>query len=207
MNTTLNNPKAKIGPQGTWTITAARSSNDTPYSGTVQILPMGKIYSISWLTTLGDYSGLAFFEDDRLFAACGPDNTYGVSLYKINGDGTLDCRWITPSNKGAIDTEKAVGGTPNELEGSYQVRGTISNLGDYEGTLNISKLSDTYQILWSMGVEYQGVGLRVGDWLVVGWGEGNVYCLDYKIQGDLAQGRWAYLGKSTLGVETLQRIC
>jgi len=206
VNIVANNPKAKTGPEGTWTITAARTTDETPYSGTVQIHPMGKIYTVSWLTTLGDYSGLAFFEDGHLFAGCGPNRTYGVTLYKINGDGTLDGTWIMPSSNGVLDTEKAVGNTPGQLEGTYQISGTISKMRNYEGTLNIRQLNDIYQLSWSMGSEYQGVGLRVGDWLITSWGEGKVFCIDYEVQSDIANGRWAYVDDSVMGVENLYRI-
>ena len=198
---------------GTWTITAARTSSQTPYSGTVQIHPMGKIYSISWLTTLGDYSGLGFFEDGYLLAGTSNNENYGLTIYTINGDGTLDGRWTTPASKGTIYTEKAVGGTAAQVEGIYQIAGTMTKIagtmtnGNYEGTLDIRQLNDTYQVFWSTGINYQGVGLVLCNKLVITWGELPIYCLGYKIQDDKAFGRWAYPDLPDLGEENLLKIC
>lgn len=200
-------PKVKTDPAGTWTIVSGQTTNETPYSGTVQIHPMGKIYTVSWLTSVGDYSGLAFFEDCYLFAGCAFDDNYGVTLYKINPDGTLDGKWIMPSNKGVINFEKAVNGTPGQLEGTYQVSSSSLNTEIYQGELNIRQLDATYQVTWSVGTEYQGVGLRANDWLIVCWGSGNPFSMVYEVHGYKARGRWARLGKSSLGEETLENIC
>ena len=207
MKTPASNPLTK-SPAGTWTIVTAKTIENIAYSGTVQVHPNRNIYIVSWLTTAGDYSGLAFFEDGHLLAACNPEESYGVSVYTINGDGTLDGKWTTPLNKGIVDNENAVGGTPDQLEGTYQVKGTITTRNaSYEGTLNIRQENDIYKTIWSVGIDYRGVGLRVGNKLVVGWGEGTVFCLDYEIKDGRAQGRWANMNKSGLGVEIWQKIC
>lgn len=207
MRTPASNPLTK-NPAGTWTILTAKTLEEATYTGTVQIHPNGKVYIVSWLTTAGDYSGLAFFEDGHLFAACNPEETYGVSLYTINGDGTLDGKWTTPSSKGAVDTEKAIGGTPDRLEGTYQVVGNITaNNSKYEGSLDIRQENDVYKIIWSVGIDYRGVGLRVDNKLVVGWGDGTVFCLDYEIKDGRAQGRWVNTNKPGFGVEIWQKIC
>lgn len=206
MNTPAPTPLTK-SPAGTWTILTAKTTEEAPYSGTVQIHPMGKIYTVSWLTTLGDYSGLAFFEDGHLFVGCSLTDAYGITVYTINNDGTLDGKWTTPSSRGVVDAERAVGVTPGELEGTYQISGNITMIGKYEGTLDIRRLDDCYELFWSVGAQYKGAGFRVGDKLVVAWGEENVYCLDYEIDGNEAQGRWVNVGKPGLGMETLQKIC
>lgn len=206
MNTPARTPLTK-SPAGTWTILTAKTTEEAPYSGTVQIHPMGKIYTVSWLTTLGDYSGLAFFEDGHLFVGCSLTDAYGITVYTINNDGTLDGQWTTPSSRGAVSIERAVGGTPGELEGSYQITDTIVGVGNYEGTLDIRGLNDFYEVFWSLGVEYKGAGFRVGDKLFVTWGAENVRCLAYEIDDTKAQGRWVNVGESALGMETLQKIC
>lgn len=207
MQALTNLPKTNINPEGTWTIAGAKTLNGTPYSGTVQIQPMGKIYTMSWLTTLGDYSGMAFLEDNYLFAGCGFDESYGVTLYKINPDGTLDGKWTVPLNKGAVDWEKAINDTPGELEGSYQINGFSAKIGSYEGTLNIRQLGDTYEVSWSVGVEYKGIGLRVNDWLIVCWGAGDLFSFVYEIKGKKAQGRWAVIEQTEIAEEVLEKIC
>ena len=128
-----NISQVKTSPAGTWTIASAKSTSGTPYSGTVQIHPMGQIYTMSWLTTIGDYCGLAFVEDGYIFAGCAFDDSYGVTLYKINPDGTLDGKWISPSNQAVISSETAVNGTPGQLEGTYKINGTSLKAGNYQG--------------------------------------------------------------------------
>lgn len=202
-----NISQVKTSPAGTWTIASAKSTSGTPYSGTVQIHPMGKIYTMSWLTTIGDYCGLAFVEDNYIFAGCAFDNNYGVTLYKINPDGTLDGKWISASNPGAINSEQAVNGIPGQLEGTYKIKGMGLKNDNYQGNLTIIQLDETYEVTWSVGSEYQGVGLRVNDWLIACWGLGNQFALAYELQGYKAQGRWARFGKSPLGEEILEKIC
>lgn len=207
MNTPANTPKAKTTPEGTWTIATAKTLNGATYSGTVQIQPMGQIYTVSWLTSLGDFAGLAFFQDGYLFAGCGFDESYGVTLYQINNDGTLDGKWTTPANKGAIDWEKAINETPNGVEGFYKIRGNSSKIGSYEGNLNLSQSNGSYQLAWFVGTEYRGVGLRAEDWLITSWGEGDVFCLCYEIQGSKAKGRWSVSNQVGIGEEILEKIC
>ncbi|MFB2838578.1 hypothetical protein [Floridanema evergladense] len=207
MNTTTATNPHKTSPVGTWTITAAKTTDETPYFGTVQIHQMGEIYSMSWLTTLGDYPGIAFFENGNLYAACSADAAYGVSLYQINSDGTLDGKWATGYCTGIVETEKAVGGTPNQVAGTYNVQGTFKNTSIYEGVLQVTSLGEIYQVSWLVGHEYKGVGLQVNDQLIVAWGEGTVFGLHYQIEGDRATGNWAMRESTTLGTESLYRIC
>lgn len=208
MHALANIPKMKIGPEGTWTIATGKTIDERPYSGTVQIYPMGKIYTVAWLTTLGDYSGLAFFEDGYLFAGGSMEQSYGIALYKINQDGTLDGKWMTSSSRGSVDWERAVNGTPGKLEGSYNISGfSRTSGGNYQGKLDIRQLGETYQVTWLTGTEYQGIGLRMGDWLLACWGEGDVFSHAYKIQGNRAQGRWGHAEQSATGEEVLDRIC
>lgn len=208
MHALANLPKMKIGPEGTWTIATGKTIDNRSYSGTAQIHPMGKIYTVAWLTTLGDYSGLAFFEDDYLFAGGSMEQGYGIALYKINQDGTLDGKWVTSSSRGLVDWERAVNGTPGKLEGSYEISGFSTKSGrNYQGKLDIRQLGETYQVTWLGKTEYQGIGLRMGDWLFACWGEGKTYSHAYKIQGNRAQGYWAYGEQSATGEEVLERIC
>lgn len=207
MNPLLKMPEVQTNPAGTWTITAAQTIDEQSYAGTVQIHPMGQIYTVSWLTTVGDYSGLAFFEEGHLFAGCSSSAAYGITIYQIHPDGTLDGKWTTPSNHGVIDFEKAFNGIPGQIEGSYKITGSSVKIGNYQGKLNIRQFDDIYRLSWSVGHEYQGIGLRVGDWLVTTWGVGEVFILAYEIQGNRANGRWAASSQSAIGKEKLEKIC
>jgi hypothetical protein len=201
-------PATKI--DGTWRIAEARSGDGKNYTGTVVIQSVGQIHTLFWQTSTGNRSGIAFFEDGRLFVGWGTDEETGsgIVIYKIAQDGTLDGKWTASYTAGEIGTEKATGGTPGKIEGDYQVTGTNpGSSGRYRGVLNIRKTGETYQLSWAAGTSFRGVGVRSGDWLVVGWGQNSTRfgVTDYAINGDKANGRWASFNQPSLGVENLVR--
>ncbi|MBE9128386.1 MULTISPECIES: CHAT domain-containing protein [unclassified Coleofasciculus] len=201
--------QATANVEGTWNITEAKTTDGRNYTGTVTIQPIGQIYSLSWQTSAGNQLGLAFLENDRLFVAWGSDEAsgYGLGVYKIGGDGNLDGRWTYSKAGGEIGTEIATGGRPDQIEGNYQVTGTNpGSEGQYKGNLNIRKTGDTYQLAWTVGATYRGVGIRSGDWLLVSWGQSSQFgVVDYTISGDKAKGRLAIVNQSSLGIENLVR--
>lgn len=199
--------------EGTWEIRDARTPDNKRYSGTVEIevaRDTNNLYNVSWATSAGDYTGLGFLEGDRLLVGYGlNEEIYGVVLYKINQDGTLEGRWTYSQAGGAVGTEKASGGIRRKLEGEYRIEGTDPGRPDskYNGLLRINKVKNIYQVSWI--VENQvllGVGLQVDDWLIVGWGQGtNFAVMDYKIERDRVRGRSAMSGQENLGREELRR--
>jgi hypothetical protein len=58
-------------------------------------------------------------------------------------------------------------------------------------------------------VEFHGIGLRHGDWLVVGWSstknQSGFGVIDYALEGNSAQGRWTAFGTDKLTFEILER--
>jgi hypothetical protein len=99
----------------------------------------------------------------------------GVAAYQI-GDGLLDGVWTfnNPELAGKLGTERAVGGTPGQLPGLYEV--TIWDpQGDeiFRGTLRVTATEATYHLTWEgrnpAGKEarYEGQGVRLGDVLAV----------------------------------------
>ncbi|NEQ28759.1 MAG: tetratricopeptide repeat protein, partial [Microcoleus sp. SIO2G3] len=201
--------QADVNIEGTWTITEAKTLEGRNYSGTVAIQPIGQIYGLSWQTSARKQLGVAFFEDGHLFAGWSTDEaaTYGLVVYKIGKNGTLNGKWVYPNNGVEIGTETATGGKPNQIEGDYQVTGkNPDGVGEYNGVLNIRKTGDTYDVIWNVGTSYRGVGIRSGDWLVVSWGEhGQFGVADYVINGDTLSGRSALFNQSSLDVENLVR--
>ena len=205
--------------EGSWTITEAKTPNDDEYGGTLDISAAAgeaeNLYELSWETSAGSYSGLGFLEGDRLLVGYGlTQQIYGVALYRINGDGTLDGKWTFSRGNGEVGTEKATGGNSNRVEGEYRVGGSDPGSTDpedpdssYNGSLTIRRVRDTYQVSWKVDNQiYLGVGLRTGDWLVVGWGPGDGFAvMDYRIDDNKANGRWAISGDADLGVEKLTR--
>ena len=194
---------------GTWKITNGQTLDGKSYTGTVRIASIGKVYELQWKTSAGNYLGLGLADGNRLCTGWGGKN-FGVVLYKINADGTLSGRWTIPGANEAEGTEEASGGTPNELEGEYSVKGTNpGGQGGYEGKLRIRKTGETYQLKWTLpgGQSYAGVGLRVGDSLHVGWGTGKdpYAVISYTFNGAAADGIWTIAGSEKTAKESLAK--
>lgn len=197
--------------EGRWKISEGKAPNGDKYTGTTEIEAISSsdanLYSVSWNTSEGEFSGLAFLEDDRLFVGWAPQGkTYGVAVYRINSDGTLDGKWTYSGGRGQIGEETATGGRSGKLEGNYEVAGRDSG-GEYNGSLRIRREDDIYELTWTVDrTTYRGVGLRSGDWLAVGWGPQDEFGVsDYRIRDSEANGRWAIPGESDLGVDNLTR--
>ncbi|WP_017717954.1 hypothetical protein [Kamptonema formosum] len=198
--------------EGSWKISEGKAPNGDRYTGTADIQAISRssdanLYSVSWNTSEGEFSGLAFLEDDRLFVGWAPQGkTYGVAVYRINSDGTLDGKWTYSGGRGQIGEETATGGRSGRVEGNYEVKGRDSG-GEYNGSLRIRRSDDTYELTWTVDrTTYRGVGLRSGDWLAVGWGPQDDFGVtDYRIRDSEANGRWAIPGESDLGVDNLTR--
>lgn len=194
---------------GTWRITDAQTLNGRSYSGSVRIASIGAVYELQWDTSAGRYRGLGLADGDKLCTGWGGKN-FGVVLYKINGDGTLKGRWTIPGANEAEGTEQATGGTPGQLEGEYDIKGSNPDgRGGYAGKLRISQTGDTYQLRWTIpgSRTYYGVGLKVGDSLHVGWSTGsNTYAIiSYAFTGGMAEGIWTVGGSSRTAKENLAR--
>lgn len=194
---------------GTWKISNAQTLTGRRYSGSVRIASLGGVYEVQWDTTAGKYRGLGLADGERLCTGWG-GKTFGVVLYKIHDDGTLDGRWTIPGANEAEGTEVASGGKPGQLEGSYRITGTNpGGKGGYTGELTIRKTGDTYQLKWTIpgSRPYYGVGLKVGDSLHVGWGVGSetyaVISYDFKNGG--AEGVWTVGGSRKTAKEDLSK--
>lgn len=195
---------------GKWSITEGETPNGREYTGTLDVQAIGStgnLYKVSWNTSQGNYSGLGFYEEGRLLVGYGlEEGIHGVALYRIEDDGTLDGQWTLSTANGEVGTETARGGRGNRLEGEYQITSTDPGQdSSFTGSLRINELRDTYQVVWKVDDQtYRGVGLRSGDWLVVGWGPGDDFAVsEYEFDGNKATARWAVSGSGNLGVEKI----
>ncbi|MDX2212880.1 MAG: hypothetical protein SFY66_06285 [Oculatellaceae cyanobacterium bins.114] len=193
---------------GVWNISEARGIDGTSYNGSVNIQPLGEVYRFTWDSSLGTYDGTGFLVDDQLFVGSGTDSgTYGVAIYRIQANGTLEGRWTLPSSEGRLGTETATKSN-GDLAGTYQIEGTNpGNDGGYDGTLEVRQTGETYQLTWRVASDvYTGVGLRSGDWLAVSWGDsGGFGVMAFAIADNTMSGRWAVPDETQLGVENLVR--
>ncbi len=172
---------------------------------------MGQTYLVLWLTTAGSFTGLGFVRDGHLLTGWAVGAMYWTMLYKINGDGTLDGEWVSSSmaNLGAMGWDKVTDGVPGQLEGVYQRQGVLPGTNNrYRTTLTIRTVGQTYHLFGSPRDALQGIGVRVNDWLIVSWGYSEAYgVMDYALEGDKIEGRWAIRSQGILARETLLKVC
>lgn len=90
------------------------------------------------------------------------------------------------------------------IEGEYAIQGTNPDGSSYEGSLSITSLGeDKYELKWSAGNDYQGIGFLRGETLAVGWGSASCTVAAYDVQSDGSlQGEWALVGQPAVGAET-----
>ena len=193
---------------GNYTITSAQNPGQaTGYKGKVQIEKKADVYRLQWTTTgVPPYQGVALPTADGLGVVWGRGHEYGVVIYTISG-GSLHGAWaISDSDK--IGTEDLTG--PATLGGVYSIARAVTPKGrSYTGQVTITPTGGTYAVAWKLaeGSGYEGVGIKDGDQLIVGWGtagkESGV--IDYKLRGGGLVGTWAIPGGTALGQETLGR--
>lgn len=97
---------------------------------------------------------------------------------------------------------------PPVREGEYAVKGTNpGGNGNYAGTLSMKKKGDVYEMQWSVGTNYSGVGIQHGNVLSVGWGttgHSGYGVVSYHIAADGSlTGQWATAKADGMGTETL----
>ncbi len=208
-------PPLFSGPGGRWQIREAANFAGEAYGGTldIQVLNNGLV-NLAWVDKQNQavQVGLGFVQDGHLLAAWSTIPSYGCNMYKIQPNGTLEARWSSAKDNGRVFTEVARGGTPGKLEGKYTMRGDANDGsgGQYSGSMSIARYGETYYIGWSVNdtQPYYGIGLRHGDYLVVGWSGSSTKgfgVVDYKLEDNLARGRWTMMGQSKLSFENIER--
>jgi hypothetical protein len=196
---------------GNYKITSSSNPDGGSYQGMVRISGLGDAYRIVWTTGANQsYEGVGIQMGDALAVGWGTGSgKNGVVAYRING-GTLSGRWTLSDMRGAIGTEE-LAGSP-DVRGAYRiVRSTVPGAGGkgYAGSVTITPNGDVYTVVWKLasGESYNGVGVRQGDLLVVGWGisQDSVGVVSYRQQGAALHGIWALPGGRRLGTEVLTR--
>lgn len=191
---------------GSWKIIKSFNLNGGTYEGGVKFTKKGSGYHLQWHTNGGSYEGVALKNGKNLFVGWGSGN-YGMVAYKINKDGTLSGEWLAAKSRGNVGTEDLTGGVANKLAGTYQVKGQMNEKG-YQGGLIIKKTGNVYQLEWINELAGQrGVAIKVGDYLVAGWGSGATFgVVNYTINGNQMLGRWTIGAADREGIENLQKI-
>ncbi|WP_437282399.1 serine/threonine-protein kinase [Sorangium sp. So ce375] len=186
---------------GTYDIVSSRNpGGQGSYTGNVLLSRSGDTYRIAWIITKGaGYEGLAFVQGQTLAVGWASGGPYGAAAYRIDG-GRLHGQWIAADRPGQVMAEELEG--PEGLIGSYRIVG-----GARKGTVVIAPAGETYAVTWALSTgALKGVGIRSGDQLVVGWSPSQqVGVVSYAIGGRQLAGRWATLGGTLEGTETLVR--
>lgn len=189
---------------GTWKISNAKAPNGSTYQGTVEISKLRNAHLLSWQTTAGNYSGVGIAKGSAIYTGYGINIDYGVVVYELKADGSLDGVWSTNKSAGMTGTEKVAGG--KALNGTYDILGTNAGSNSpYRGSLTIKKTGTVYSLQWKVGSAiYNGVGILEGNTLAVGWGFGAAFgVVRYHVNGGTAKGVWAMGGGNTTGIEDL----
>lgn len=94
-----------------------------------------------------------------------------------------------------------------DLAGSYAVAGTNADGSAYDGALRVSRRGALYQFSWATGNDYEGVGVRRGDVVAVGWGGEGCGVAVYGVRraGSELDGVWAFYGQEATGTERALR--
>jgi len=185
---------------------AGTSPGGAEYGGKVFIKPLeSPLYTLAWdLGSGGSYTGTGVFEDGILAAAYGGGKPYGLVVYQVRG-GKLKGRWLVGGQAG-VGEESLEG--PEGLEGTYTITAGKNTSGKpYGGKVAIAKNGETYTVKWTLPNEsYSGVGILVGNTMVVGWGQDDGFgVVIYGQDGGNFKGKWASANDTKLGSETLTK--
>lgn len=193
---------------GRWTISESATLDGGQYTGTVAFSERDGIFTVQWRTDTGNYPGLGIRKGNNLFVGWGSEDV-GVVVYEIAENGILQGEWAFPGG-GGVGTERA---SPqqnaNQLAGRYSVAGANPDgVAQYTGSLLIEQNGDVYQLTWGGNAgPANGVGIRVGDYLVVGYGApvGGNGVIHYDFTANAATGRWTIDNADGIATENLSK--
>ncbi|MHB8628813.1 MAG: WD40 repeat domain-containing protein [Aggregatilineales bacterium] len=170
------------------------------YQGTLAVTQTGATYQFSWTTSGAAVEGIGIQHGN--IVAVGYGVGCGLTAYVIRPDGSLDGQWGVVGQQ-QIGTERAARNDSfTTLEGSYNVTGTLQNGTAYKGTATIEKTGSTYQVTWTTGNPYVGVGIVRGNVLGVGFGAQGCGIAVYQGQADGSlDGQWGLIGQQQTGAE------
>lgn len=180
------------------------------YTGTVDLSPKGMAIAMHWKLNTGDaYPGVAVAHRKFLGAAYGGGETFGVSVIKLEEDGTLSSIWTTSDDPaGRLGKEKLTGG--KNLAGDYTMEGVMPDgKTKYAGVVAFRQNGRTYEVVWKNkdgSAAFIGVGLKGREYMVIGWNKsGKVGAIAYTMDDDrkTINGVWAAAGSAVLGTEKL----
>lgn len=169
------------------------------YTGIVALEESGEEFRLTWWVGEDVFHGDGHYAGKMLVINWG-DKT--PVIYSFGDKGVLDGEWadgsasetLTPVGKAAKADDDV-----SPPEGEYRVEGTNRDGKAYNGTVDIEKNGDGYELSWKVGdSEYQGEGTLAGNLLTVNWGSTTPVVYALSDDGSLT-GLW----DSGHGEETL----
>jgi hypothetical protein len=194
-------PVTPTNIEGSYQVTGT-NPDGSAYEGTLLVTQQGEVYQFSW-NAGNTFEGVGILDGN--YVVVGYDEVgdgCAVSSYQMTNDG-LDGLWGVYNETG-IGTEKATreGASGADLSGSYSVTGTNPDDTTYGGTLSMAVQGPLYQMTWSVGAPFEGIGFEHGDILAVTYGSETCAVVSYEIQQDgTLDGIWGYSGIEQLGTE------
>lgn len=184
---------------------SGRNPDNSQYRGTLVITATGPIYRLAWQVG-NSYEGTGIVQGNTLSAGWGGESCT-VASYRVQRNGSLDGQWaIVGQNR--LGTERAVrtAAAGNDLAGTYTVTGTNPDGAEYRGTLTIAARGSVYQFSWNTGNTFEGVGVRQGDTISVGWGAEECGVANYRIgTNETLSSLWGVYGQNQTGTEEATR--
>ncbi len=196
---------------GKWRIKEGRYEGST-YEGTVDIKSEAGITKLYWNTAGAEFWGFGQVENSKLYAAWSHAESFGYVFYTIYSDSSLAGSWALSSAPESRGTEHLSGGSISAKSTTWRVSGLNPASSGYQsaytGTMEMARVGDAYHIVWHVGENtYYGVGLKVENKLIVGWGAASdVFgAVCYTIKNNGLRGSWVTHSGDAVGVENIVR--
>jgi hypothetical protein len=193
---------------GRYSATGKNAGGGGNYEADLIVTNRDEVYQFSWDSKGRKYDGVGVQTDDKVavsFADGTNGNGCGVTLYKINSDGSLDGvagYW----GRNQKETEKATRTSGSDLEGEYDIRGKNPDGKEYTGKLKITKEGEGYRFEWTGQNAFEGFGVKIGDTVSVGFGGKQCGFVAYEIKSDgTLDGKWGGSGTTDFGTETAKK--
>lgn len=193
---------------GNYSVTGKNSDGGGNYEADLVVTRRDDVWQFSWDSKGKQYDGVGVQADDRVAVSYtgGSDGKgCGVTLYRINADGSLDgtAGYWGNNNK---ETEKATRTSGSDLEGDYDIKGTNPKGENYTAKLNVKKAGDGYRFSWTGQNAFEGFGIKQGEYVSVGFGGANCDFVAYELKSDgTLEGKWGGSGSTEFGTETAKK--
>ena len=131
----------------------------------------------------------------------------GCSQSDNKTSNTSNTTSSSSSNDGKSNSNTSTSKDSGDVAGSYSVTGKNAAGQAYTGDMTIKKQDSVYQFSWKVGgSNYDGVGVRDGDLIAVGYGAGDngkgCGAAIYKIGDKMLEGKLGGWGYNQVGIQT-----